>query len=201
MPHHHVMWRISLVLLLCCAAGVTAAQDTDSSDVEEIVDLEFVEEVVQPDATESDRLEQLMDLVGRFHPAVVHFPIAWLILFMLVETVAMANGAAVWSNMGKLLLVLTVISFIPAIGSGLLRASRIGGDADFQALMSLHRNLNIAAVVLCLIAGILRFKIQNFPTGTLRVVYITVIALSCGLVMLAGHLGGKMVFGSNYLPF
>lgn len=185
----------ALVVFQVSASDTAAAQAApDTGKIEEIQDVTPVE--VTP-ATPPG----LMELVGRIHPAVIHFPIAWLTLLLLIETVALFTGKPEWSRFGLYVLILTLLSFVPAVTSGWILSKSQGSDPDFIKLMTLHRNINISVALICVIAFILRLARAEKLQGRARLPYFLLILVSTALIMFSGHLGGKMVFGENYLPF
>ncbi len=142
-------------------------------------------------------------LLGRMHPALVHFPIAWVFLLVVAEAAALLTGRDDLSRAGFPLLVLACLSFVPAALTGFLRASSMGDDPAFRALMVPHRNMNVAAAVLCVAALVLRTALRErfSARGKGRWSYLLLVAGAGALLLVSGHLGGKMVFGPNYLPF
>ena len=140
-------------------------------------------------------------LIGRLHPAVVHFPIGWVFLALLIEILSLVTKKPEFSSAGFFLQCLAALSFIPAATTGWLRASAMGTNPEFLALMVPHRNLNLAAGALFFLAVALRIAGRRGWGGHLRIVNLVLIAISTALMLFAGHLGGKMVFGTEYLPF
>jgi uncharacterized membrane protein len=188
---------VAMTAWLAVAAGpavtAAAAQAGKATEVEEIQDVTPVEPAAHASAG---------SLIGRLHPAVVHFPIAWVLLLVLVETAATITARDDLSRAGFALLVLACLSFVPAGVTGFLRAAAMGSDPELKSLMLPHRNLNIAAAVACFAALALRTGLRDrFVSRHLRVSYLLLLAGSAALLSLAGHLGGKMVFGSDFLPF
>jgi hypothetical protein len=90
---------------------------------------------------------------------------------------------------------------LPAVATGLLRASSMGNDPEALSLMSQHRNLNLAAGVLCFAALPLRLRQAGRPGFRPSWLGLLLTGAAAVLVLVAGHLGGKMVFGPKYLPF
>jgi uncharacterized membrane protein len=160
-----------------------------------------VQDVQEVSAVETPAAPTGAALIGRMHPALVHFPIAWVSLLLLVELTAMVTGREELAKAGTLVLLLACLSFVPAAVTGFLRAGSIGESPEFLSLMVPHRNLNIAAGIVCLAALGLRVASRNSPGGGTRWLYLLLVATSAGLLFFAGHLGGKMVFGPQYLPF
>ncbi|MFH1068716.1 MAG: DUF2231 domain-containing protein [Candidatus Glassbacteria bacterium] len=199
----------TLVILLLAAfvfGGATATAQMDSSaptatDTQKVVpvnDVEAVEEVSPGEASGSGG--GLLAPIGRFHPVVIHFPIAWIMLLVLVEFVALLTGSAGLSRYGKVLAVLTLLSFLPAITTGLILAGAHASDPDFLKLGYLHRNFNISAGIVMLAALAVRLKMSDESTGRKRLPYLLLVVAATGLVVVGSHLGGMMVWGEDFLP-
>ena len=178
-----------------------AAQSRDRSAPPKADDAGKIEEIQEVAAVETPSRPAGLILLGRMHPALVHFPIGWVLLLLLVEAVAAWTGKDEWSRVGMFILVLACVSFVPAAITGFLRAAAMGDDPEFRSLMMLHRNLNVAAGISCLGALTLRVGWAGNVTRAARWTYVALVACSAGLLSIAGHLGGKMVFGPEYLPF
>jgi uncharacterized membrane protein len=94
----------------------------------------------------------LADLVGRLHPALVHFPIAWLVGLALVDFVGLVRKREAWQRAGIFVLAGTVLSLLPTAATGLLRAAHMEFDANLRALLVVHRTLNLVVAGLLLVA-------------------------------------------------
>ena len=141
------------------------------------------------------------DWIGRFHPLLVHFPIAWLILLLMVEMAGWIGGNAAWRNWGGLLGGLTFLSYIPAGIAGFMRASQLGQIQSSMPLMESHRNYALISAGLLLVAMVLRQLWNKRPDGYRRWSSPALLIAATVFIALAGHKGGQMVFGINYLPF
>jgi len=64
-----------------------------------------------------------------------------------------------------------------------------------------HRTLNLSVATLAAIALVLRFSRRNQLDGPWRIVYLGLVFAATGLVLVAADLGGRMVYGPNFLPF
>ncbi|HEY3358265.1 MAG TPA: DUF2231 domain-containing protein [Polyangia bacterium] len=137
------------------------------------------------------------DLLGRLHPALVHFPIAWLCLLLLVEVVGVRREA--WHRAGMWVLVATLLSCLVAIPTGLLRADHLQEGAPAQRFVLLHRNLNLG-MALALLAA-LAVRVMGGPRAWARWGYLMLVLAATALILVAANVGGKMVYGANYLPF
>jgi uncharacterized membrane protein len=175
------------------------SKKTNAGPPQEVQDIEEVQ-VVSELAPAGSQASGLV-LLGRMHPAVVHFPIAWVFLALLIETLSLITKRPEFSAAGFFVQCLAALSFIPAATSGWVRASAMGTNPEFLRLMVPHRNLNLAAGAIFFLAVALRIAGRNRWEGCLRLVNLALIAISTAFLMYAGHLGGKMVFGTEYLPF
>ena len=160
-----------------------------------------IQEVQEVSAVEVADSPTMMDLAGRLHPALVHFPIGWIVLLLLVEIIATATGREEWTRAGSLLLMGVLVSMLPAMVTGFLRASSLGGDPDVLELVTTHRNLNLASGLICLLALAIRCAWRNCLNAKRRGIYLFLLCVATLTMLLAGHFGGKMVFGKDYLPF
>ena len=175
---------------------------TKAADVEEIEVLD-AETPTQEDATSEgdDTPTTLFGVMGRLHPALVHLPIAWTLLLCLVELIALARPQEGWRSAGLYLSILTWLSFLPAALTGLLRLEQLPQDPEALAPALLHRNIMYIAAGLASTVALLRVLAKNRLTGPRRLVYLALVCLTFALVGLGAHLGGKLVYGDDYLPF
>jgi len=98
----------------------------------------------------------LFDLIGRLHPALVHFPIAWLVGLALVDFVGLILKREAWQRAGIFVLGGTLLSLLPTAATGLLRAAHMPSDVAVHSLLVTHRTLNFAMAGLVLTAFVLR---------------------------------------------
>ena len=205
------MSSIRTLLLLSCAVllsgsavqAQTPTADAGEQDQEEIEESEDVEEVQEVEAVASTPADAAADMglgtiLGRLHPALVHFPIAWMFLALLLELAVLFFHREHLQTFALIVLGLGLASFVPAALSGLMRA-----DEFTQASEGLlaHRNIMLAAFGLAALAmgiGLASRKSMGKLSGYLRILFVaaSVVFLSWG-----GHLGGKLVFGERFLPF
>jgi uncharacterized membrane protein len=143
----------------------------------------------------------LGDLVGRFHPALVHFPIAWLVGLAIIDFFGLVRRREEWQRAGIFVLAGTVLSLLPTAATGLLRAAHLPMDAAMHALLVTHRTLNFVVAGLILAAFALRLWRRNSLRGGWRIAYLGLVVAACGAVLLAADFGGRMVYGPDYLPW
>jgi uncharacterized membrane protein len=172
--------------------------ETKSAGSDMTTESEEVEAAVLSARGSSAKMETL-DLIGRLHPLAVHLPIGWLVLLLLAELWGIVRKGDFWRRATLVLLVLTAVSIVPGIVTGLIRHSTHGGD-DNAALILIHRNLIFGMAGLIAAALALRLWKKTL-VGPLKLVYLTLILAATALMTAGAHLGGKAVYGPDYLPF
>jgi uncharacterized membrane protein len=181
------------------AAGKAAADDP----VEDVDDVEVVPPAAADPAQAAIEAERggWQDVAGRFHNAVVHVPIGWVLMVLLLDALAFAfrrkdlETSGLWALGGALL------AFAPACATGLLREDFVGQTPEVKALIETHQALIFATIGVVAAAFLWRLGFRRNLTGARKGVYLSLVAGASVLVAIAGHWGGKVAWGPDYLPF
>lgn len=133
--------------------------------------------------------------LGRLHPMVLHFPIAFLLIAALLEFLPRAARDR-WSETAALLLLLGSTGAVAAAACGylLMWGDRVEGD-----LMERHFMSGLAVAVLSVVALALRLAPEWEVLPRLRRIYRGVLALLCVVLVLASHAGASLTHGEGYL--
>jgi uncharacterized membrane protein len=141
-----------------------------------------------PDGNERARWIQF---IGRFHPLVVHFPIA---LFLLAPVLEMAGRSTRLAHLRRsvdfVLALATVAAFTAALLGWCL--ARSGGYSG--SLVTQHMWGGLSLSVVCWACWMLRTRRQDISVG-----YAVALALGVGLVAWTGYRGGQLSLGANHL--
>ena len=138
---------------------------------------------------------QGLALIGRFHPAAVHFPIAFLLGAALLEGLWALRGG-IGALLGPAVLVLARLAALCAPPVALLGWWN-AYDARASDTLEWHRWLGVGAAVLSLVVWIAAERAQRSGRTPLRVALV----LAALVTAATGHFGGLLVFGEGYLPF
>jgi uncharacterized membrane protein len=122
-------------------------------------------------------------------------------MLAIVDTVALIFKREEWEKWGFYVLVGTVASFVPAIITGLMNASRQERTSEFVAFMPTHRNLIFVMAFLTVTALAIRAARRSRLDGASKWVYLGLVYAAVLMIAVAGDYGGKMVYGADYLPF
>jgi uncharacterized membrane protein len=185
------------------AMGVDDAEDVE--DVEEVTEVKTTlggrGAAASSAGAKKERSLSASVVVGRLHSALVHFPIAWLLLLLLVDFVAFGLGREAWRQVGLYVLLGTALSFAPAIIAGFLRADQLPKAADTTTLLVAHRNLALVTAGIFAAALITRLARRNRLAGAWKWGYLALLVAATVAVMWTGHKGGRLVYGTEFLPW
>ena len=139
--------------------------------------------------------------LGRIHPSVLHFPVAFLILALLLEIFRLPVIRWLTPDLsdaaGRVVLWLAAWSALAAAVAGWLLAHEGGYDSD---LLDRHLWSGVATGIGAFVAAILRSCTAAGPEKFLRrLLNIGVLAVVCGIMGFAAHAGGGLTHGEDYL--
>ncbi len=134
--------------------------------------------------------------LGRFHPLVVHLPIGFLFLAVLLEIISIKPKFEKYRPVLSFVWMVGVVSSMLAVGLGLFLSWSGGYDEE---TLGWHKWSGIFLMIISAVRFFLgRKKIKSFlflgePFKKLTVALVAV------LLLLTGHLGGSLTHGSDYL--
>lgn len=136
---------------------------------------------------------RLLAFSGKFHPVVVHFPIALLLVAALAEMLVMFRFARAerMAEVVRFLLPLGATAAVVSTVLGLIAASTGGYSTE---TIFVHRLLGIVASVLALAAW-------GLWAGQKTMAYRIALLAAAALTGLAGHFGGVIVYGADHFGF
>lgn len=134
-----------------------------------------------------------MVLLGRLHPLLVHFPIGLVILAALAETVATMFGDRRWRTVAVANVRVGAVSGLLAAIAGWRLALAPGIESS--ALLESHRWLGAIAAAAMVTAALASSGRSRLGFGLYRISLFSAAAL----VAVAGHFGGLLVWGTDFL--
>ncbi|MGB2434581.1 MAG: DUF1592 domain-containing protein, partial [Flavobacteriaceae bacterium] len=133
--------------------------------------------------------------LGRFHPIILHLPIGALMVLLLMEIINKFRPELNLDAACKILLWFSVFSIIPTITLGFLLAS--SGSYDDE-LLNFHKWLGWFTALICVWLVVFRQKKSTPSDGQSRFYYFF-LSINVALLSLAGHYGGYLTHGEDYL--
>lgn len=135
-------------------------------------------------------------LFGRFHPLVVHLPIGFLLIAGLLEIDKRINRREGADLIIRIILLWSAIGATFACLLGYLLS--IGEEYEGRTL-NLHMWGGIGVAVFAWLAWGIKSEVFQGYMPSLKKMYLPILTLSIILLMAAGHLGGNLTHGDDYL--
>jgi uncharacterized membrane protein/YHS domain-containing protein len=189
-------------------ANLAASEDThatESSVVEGTIQHDHAATV--QDGTRSDgdmhdhsqhdhQMSRLATWLGKLHPAMAHFPVALLIAATIAEAIRKLMGLMWLRDAARFCIWAGAAGAAIAVPLGWLNAGwNVSGD---DTLMALHRWLGTAVLAWSAILVVLTETLRIRPGLGWQRVYMAALVVGALMVAFVGHLGGLMVFGTEY---
>ena len=128
------------------------------------------------------------------HPIVVHFPIALLSIFLLLDLIGSIFSLSSMRRAAGWFLYIGSVSALLTVAAGFQAAASVPHGATIHAIMETHKNFGIFVASLSVLLSVWRIFSPGFVKGFANFFYQL---LSIGLVsamMLGADLGGLMVY-------
>ena len=138
----------------------------------------------------------MMFFIGKFHPLLVHFPIALVLTAAAAELVAIATPRKTWRRIAVANIRAGAAMGVVAAITGWLFASSPMVDATTS--LEWHRWLGMAAVAGAMGAALLSWRLHESSRRS-AFVYRFALFVTALLVAITGHLGGTLVWGAGFL--
>jgi uncharacterized membrane protein len=128
------------------------------------------------------------------HPALVHLPIAFIVLSVVADIVARITRRDSLRHTGMWALFAAVISGLFTVAAGYWDLSRVQLSSDTQEYVSLHQKIGWTLVVALLVMSIWRWRIRQQARRVITKPYAVAGLLVLGLTSFQGWFGGEMVY-------
>jgi uncharacterized membrane protein len=137
-----------------------------------------------------------MSFIGKFHPLLVHFPIALVLVAAVAELVVIATSRTAWRTVAVAnIRAGAAIGVVTAITGWLFAGTPF---VDVGPSLEWHRWLGLAAEVGAIGAALLSLPLHVSARRS-PFVYRVMLFTTALLVAITGHLGGTLVWGAGFL--
>ncbi len=128
-----------------------------------------------------------MQPLGRMHPLVLHFPIAFVVLLVMVNLFRGQLEENSYQKINKFLLLLTAFTTVLAAIMGLFLSREEGYSSD---MMAVHKWVGASV-------GYMMYGLLVFYSN--KKVYQTLLYVSCLSIVVAGHYGAGLTHGADFI--
>jgi uncharacterized membrane protein len=137
-----------------------------------------------------------MAYIGKFHPLLVHFPIALVLAAAAAELVALAAPRTAWRAVALAnIRAGAALGVVTAVTGWLFASSPL---IDGSPSLEWHRWVGMAGAAGAIGAALLSSRLRASSRGSAFVYRVTLFVTAL-LVAITGHLGGTLVWGSGFL--
>jgi uncharacterized membrane protein len=132
--------------------------------------------------------------LDNIHPLLVHFPIAFLLSFFLVDLIASLRKKPHWRELAGWLLYFGTVMALFTVIAGFAAASSVQHGENVHAIMERHQMLGVTTLSLAMVLSAWRLLTKGQIQGEINVLYLILSALLCLVISLGADLGGLMVY-------
>jgi uncharacterized membrane protein len=132
--------------------------------------------------------------MANIHPLLVHFPLAFLSAFFVLDLFGTMAKKQHWRNIASCLLYLGTAGAALAVTAGFIAAGSVMHGENVHALMERHEHFGVSILSLAALLSMWRLKSGAVVQGGANNFFLALSALLCVLLLLGADLGGLMVY-------
>ena len=142
---------------------------------------------------------RLLDRLGRWHTAVVHFPMGLILAAVIAEIIGWRRQVPDWNQAARIMLGIGAVGAVAAAILGWINAGFAMTDTD--GVLTAHRWLGTTLAALAVVLAYVAWR-STPASGQPRVGYRLLLALVAAGIAVQGYLGGSLVHGGlDHLAF
>lgn len=187
-------------------SGFVFAEPASGTD-DEIIEEVTVEKV---DSIPKEETPYVLKLLGRIHPLVVHFPIAFsilcLLIFLLSPLFKRFGLDLLEATSNNFYLFLLVISFLACIGATftgfVLGKELVLNNPQLKVPMEKHELFAFISTGFAFAVAFCKYFSIKYPKNKLLLsLFVLILITTAVLVGITAHFGGAMIYGDTYFSF
>ncbi len=134
-------------------------------------------------------------LDSNIHPLIVHFPIAFLSVFFLLEIIGVSFRRESLRKTAGAMLYCGALGALAAVAAGLHAASIVPHGEAVHEIMERHEQLGLTVAGLALVLSAWRLLARRTISGMANALYLFLSAIMVVCMIFGADLGGLMVYG------
>lgn len=140
------------------------------------------------------RIFQGISKMPNIHPLIVHFPIALLSSFLLMEFLGLVAGKESFRTAATWMLYLGTIGALAAVLAGLWAAATVEHSEEAHKVLLTHRNFGITVLALSILLSIWRIYSRESFSRKGQVIHLAIAIIMVTIMALGADKGGLMVY-------
>lgn len=143
-------------------------------------------------------VQAVLDFVGRFHPFLVHFPVALILTAAVAEVLFAVRARQVYGAAALFLITGAAWMSLPAFLTGFAAASGQLFDGELAGVFAVHRIVGITTPMLAFLAAGMGHSARRTGQVWEQILYRFFLVLAAASVAVAGAYGGLLVHGPRF---
>lgn len=132
--------------------------------------------------------------LANIHPLLVHFPIAFLSAFFVVDVVGTLARKPQWRSVASWFLYFGTVAAVFTVTAGFIAAATVPHGHNVHEIMTYHEYFGVTVLSLALLLSAWRTKSGVSMGAGANVFFLMLSALLCVFMALGADLGGLMVY-------
>jgi len=132
--------------------------------------------------------------IANIHPIIVHFPIAFLLSFFIIDLSGSLFKQQHWRQFSSGLLYLGTVAAAAAVAAGLAAEGTVEHGANVHLILEKHEAIGITVLCLAVLLSLWRLLSKGIITGLSNILYISLSTLLIVLMITGADLGSLMVY-------
>ncbi len=128
------------------------------------------------------------------HPLLVHFPIALLLSFVVLDFLGSLLGKSNWRGVASWFLYSGTLMAVFTVAAGLIAADSVAHGDEVHAIMEHHEHLGISLLLLAGVLTLWRLLAKPLPAAAANTLYLLLAGVMSVLILFTADLGGLMVY-------
>ena len=147
-------------------------------------------------------VDRILKFYSKFHPLLIHFPIALILVALLAEFLTVLFGEeSGYNSVSRFCIVLGAIGAVFAASSGWLAGGFANYPGELSVVLFRHRWLGVGTAILTVITAILGLRNSHSIEPKRRKLYRVFLVLNAIAVGLTGHFGATLIYGLDFFSW
>ncbi len=132
--------------------------------------------------------------MDNIHPLLVHFPIAFLSVFFILDVIGTLAKKPQWRAVAGWFLYIGSIAAVFTVIAGFIAAGSVIHGGNVHEIMESHEHFGLSVLSLSIALSAWRIKSGGLIRGGANSLFLLLAAMLCVLMLLGADLGGLMVY-------
>jgi len=132
--------------------------------------------------------------MDNIHPMLVHFPLAFLSTFFVLDVIGTLARKQHWRNVASWLLYFGAAAAAFTVMAGFIAANTVAHGDEVHEIMERHEHFGVSVLSLAALLSAWRWKAGGVIQGGANSFFLILAGLLCVVMLLGADLGGLMVY-------